>query len=546
MNAFSASKQMTLAILSRVSCTFSICGSTLILLECFYHDRQRLQRAYNRLISLMALFHIIESLWNLFSMSTSMFPFPRHTKDVNVDVDVDTVSVASAAENDESCKAGGFFLQLSIVIPILNAFIALYFLLVIRCSWSEEKIHKVAEPWFYVISLVAGFGTAFASIPLDLYHMIGWRCYIGSSKSDVWSEGTDAVMNDRKHYGVYQLAFYFVPLFVCFATIAASAGLLVWTIRELDPTSKRSELKRTKLYAYGKLMDRGARGSTYASFARNGFAACYGGSAAAACLSTSLPYDGMVHDVQHVDYGKRIPTLLNDTLQRLAKKLREHTSDLCTKQYSTAPLSFPIALRQNQDSIPAIDSPAAAVSSSHSTFNNLDIHDDLHPGNKIKESAGVAHLLEESEEIENIMDYSVKPRQSSIKASQLSAAALDNIDYSNSNTKQVVQQALFYIFSFSLTSLWSTVDSLFILTGKETPFEIVLFTAFFRPLQGFINCFIFLRPKIIGYKDKFPSLSTFQRVSKAVMTYDGIRHDYYNEMEDCAREEVWKRNNMRA
>ena len=130
MNAFSASKQMTLAILSRVSCTFSICGSTLILLECFYHDRQRLQRAYNRLISLMALFHIIESLWNLFSMSTSMFPFPRHTKDVNVDVDVDTVSVASAVENDESCKAGGFFLQLSIAIPILNAFIALYFLLV--------------------------------------------------------------------------------------------------------------------------------------------------------------------------------------------------------------------------------------------------------------------------------------------------------------------------------------------------------------------------------------------------------------------------------
>ncbi len=116
--------KQVLAILPKISSVFSICGSVAILSECFYFERNRLKRVYNRLLCTLALFDIVESIWNFTSSSWAItkgrYPFALGNELL-------------------SCTVQGFFLQLGLTSPILNSFLSWYYLLVIRYNWSEEK-----------------------------------------------------------------------------------------------------------------------------------------------------------------------------------------------------------------------------------------------------------------------------------------------------------------------------------------------------------------------------------------------------------------------
>jgi len=207
-------QRAVLAILPKVSSVLSMCGSSAILAECFYFERKRLDRVYNRLLCVMAMFDILESIFNF--ASTWMI-----TAGAN--------SSKFAAGNDDSCTAQGFFLQLGLTSPVLNAFLSWYYLLVIRYSWSEEDIKEKAEPWIYIISLLVGFGTSIAGVPLNLYHPGGLWCWINPDDSNA----------PTNNFNIYRYALYFIPLFMCFFIIAFNMSLLTLTVRKLENASKR-------------------------------------------------------------------------------------------------------------------------------------------------------------------------------------------------------------------------------------------------------------------------------------------------------------------
>ncbi|KAL7527093.1 hypothetical protein ACHAXR_001797, partial [Thalassiosira sp. AJA248-18] len=84
--------------------------------------------------------------------------------------------------NMATCKAQGFFIQLGTISSYMNVSLAVYYLLVIKYSWSENRIKK------WRIGLFAGpilVGTAFACAGLPFYdNMILW-C---NNSSSYWSE----------------------------------------------------------------------------------------------------------------------------------------------------------------------------------------------------------------------------------------------------------------------------------------------------------------------------------------------------------------------
>lgn len=147
-------QQAIIAIVPKFSASLSIMGSSCIIAECLWRDQRKLGRVYHRLLLTMSIYDVIESAWNF----CSTWPIPRGTE-----------GVAFAAGNVTTCTIQGFILEFGLAIPILNMCLSIYYLLVIKYSWSENKIRKRAEPWFHGVSLSVALSFAIAGIPMKLY-----------------------------------------------------------------------------------------------------------------------------------------------------------------------------------------------------------------------------------------------------------------------------------------------------------------------------------------------------------------------------------------
>lgn len=154
--AWSERQQAVIAIVPKFSASLSIIGSSCIIVECLFVDRRKLERVYHRILLAMSIIDVIESSWNF----CSTWPIPRGTR-----------GVAFAAGNVTTCTAQGFILEFGLAIPMLNMCLSIYYLLVIKYSWSEDKIRKRAEPWFHGVSLCVALAFALAGIPMKLYSM---------------------------------------------------------------------------------------------------------------------------------------------------------------------------------------------------------------------------------------------------------------------------------------------------------------------------------------------------------------------------------------
>jgi hypothetical protein len=73
--------------------------------------------------------------------------------------------------------------------------------------------------------------------------------------------------------------------------------------------------------------------------------------------------------------------------------------------------------------------------------------------------------------------------------------------------RQTALQAALYIGAFILTYLWTSVLRLMENDGKVSSgyFSVALLSAFFYPLQGFFNFFIYIRPRYVELSRQHPS-----------------------------------------
>lgn len=207
--AWSRSQQILLAILPKISSVLSLLGSLWISIEFVFgkHSGEEKNRfnPYHRLLFAMSVFDILESVWNF----TSTWPIPEGTK-----------NLWDPRGNQATCSAQGFFLMLGVAIPIYNAHLALYYLLIINYRITEMTIKGIIEPLMHISACGWAIGTAVAALFLNQYNNANLWCWIAPYPpgcKDSWSFGKEANCERGDNAWIYRWAFYFAPLWSCIA-----------------------------------------------------------------------------------------------------------------------------------------------------------------------------------------------------------------------------------------------------------------------------------------------------------------------------------------
>ena len=146
--AWSRSQQMVVALLPKFSSVLSLFGSCWIIVEAITDqnpNRRKRNHPYHRLLFAMSVYDVLESLWNF----TSSWPIPEGTEDV-----------IWARGTTATCTAQGFFLTLSVAVPIYNAMLSLYYVLVINFRCSDAYLRRWVEPTMHLVAFTWAFGTA--------------------------------------------------------------------------------------------------------------------------------------------------------------------------------------------------------------------------------------------------------------------------------------------------------------------------------------------------------------------------------------------------
>lgn len=146
-------QQIALALVPKFTSILSILGSSWVIVEVLT-EREKRHSVYHRLLCAMSIYDVLESVWNF----CSTWPIPAGP-----------LGIWGASGNTQTCTAQGFFLQLGLAIPMYNASLSIYYLLVIRYNVPDDKLWKRVEPTMHAASFLFAGGTAFAAIGLKLY-----------------------------------------------------------------------------------------------------------------------------------------------------------------------------------------------------------------------------------------------------------------------------------------------------------------------------------------------------------------------------------------
>jgi hypothetical protein len=189
MSADTKTKKAWLAWTPRLPALLSILGSSFVLWDIFQprHFRKK-KTVYQILVALLSAFDIVGSL--AWFMST--WPIP------------DNYPIYGAQGNDATCKAQGFFIQLSIGGPLTFVSLTFFFLWTIRYNMRESKIQK----WKWALVLPPCLGAVImAFIGLPHYQPIYLMCHL---RPIDWQEGSIV-----QYFSVFPIALALTCSAVC-------------------------------------------------------------------------------------------------------------------------------------------------------------------------------------------------------------------------------------------------------------------------------------------------------------------------------------------
>mmetsp|Transcript_492 Transcript_492/g.808 ORF Transcript_492/g.808 Transcript_492/m.808 type:complete len:542 (-) Transcript_492:113-1738(-) len=154
----------SLAIIPKCTSVLSMAGSLWIVLEVL-SDKEKQKLVYHRLLFGFSTMDLISSV----GLFLTTWPMPRGTEDV-----------IGAVGTIATCEMQGFLVQLGIVLPIYNAMLSFYYVLVIQYNVSETRVQKRYEAFFHGIPIVFGVSTAIAALCLNMYNEANLWCWIAA------------------------------------------------------------------------------------------------------------------------------------------------------------------------------------------------------------------------------------------------------------------------------------------------------------------------------------------------------------------------------
>ena len=190
-------------------------GSGLIICEVL-RDPSKRRKVYHRLLLAMSICDFNTSLW--YALSTVCIP--RGTE-----------NVYAPSGTMGTCTAQGFFIQFGIATPLYNAALAVYYLLIVRYQWKEQRMRK-AEKVLHAVPLVWATATSLASLGMTLLNNANLWCWIASVPLSCTGSRRNGGVNDCErgdNAWIYRWAFFYGPLWFAIAT-AAVAMILTWAV----------------------------------------------------------------------------------------------------------------------------------------------------------------------------------------------------------------------------------------------------------------------------------------------------------------------------
>lgn len=155
----------------------------------------------------------------------------------------------------QTCTAQSFFAH-NLSSVVYSGALAFYYYLMIVREWTESDILN-AEPYFHLIALICGLGTAVASLFLKLFNPLAFNCWImpypqGCVES--WKGQTTCIRGDNAT--LYQWAFYYVPLWIVIATTVFFMSFIYRRIKVQERRMKSYSFSSNANENTSKLLER--------------------------------------------------------------------------------------------------------------------------------------------------------------------------------------------------------------------------------------------------------------------------------------------------
>jgi hypothetical protein len=234
-----SSQAIALAIAPKVGGLLSILGSSWIFLEVMGNAGKR-KLVYHRLMFMLSLFDIIVSS-AAFASTWPMTP------------DGDPWG---AIGNEVTCNIQGFALQLGSTLFCYNAFLSIFFVLVINFSVPEPVLRKY-ELGLHIFPVVFGLTTAIIPVVKNYYHNANLWCWIAVDPECIDGEDSESCDGFDKFH-IYRMTLFFGPLWVCFLIELVCLCAVFRGVRHQEQRSRRhtqhatGTISRGTAWAWGR------------------------------------------------------------------------------------------------------------------------------------------------------------------------------------------------------------------------------------------------------------------------------------------------------
>lgn len=448
--------QVVIAILPKFSAFSSLCCSFWIVLEVLFDEDSKRgvrkgENVYNRLLMGMSVYDIFYSVWNF----ASTWPVPRGTPDVFQPIGT-----------QRTCVAQGYFLQIAgLGVPLYNAMLSAYYLLVIRYNISERTLRTRVEPAMHISVFVLSFGTAMVGLCLDLYNFATLWCWI--AEYPLGCEGDSCIHG--QHAWVFRYAFYFAPIWAMIVFACISMISVYRSVKKKDAQSlryRRPELRFASTKGIGPVSD--GDSSSLGELATSEVNDSAG-------ISNVRGASSLGFSPSSVSLSMPIPTRKRGRLETLFKKDKLHnTVDQMNEVNSQS-----IVLDRNCDyGIAAANTAAQAPFTPSEALNPLSSPPSdstfslLHPPSD-SSSAFVDHSRKKFQVLKKLRQWRHESRKSQLELQK---------------SHDVFVQACCYLGIFLFTHFFSTLNRAWQFATGDTNFKITLIHSFVDPLQGICGC----------------------------------------------------------
>jgi len=512
-NEASYEQLQVLSYVPKLTSLLSIMGSCYILYDI---SRLKQRNTYHRIIFGMNVMDLLA----LMAWFFTTLPMPEGT-------DI----AAGAGGNQHTCSAQGFFSQLSIATVLYNAALAIYFMLVIKYGWTEQRIVQVKYEYFiHTVAVLVGMGTAAVALAFELYNPAGWQCWIASSPvgcTESWemedenisqpgqqndsnssTAAEDAVMivpcTRGDNASVFRWFFFFLPLWSCILVATVALYQVYSAFQKQDQVANKWRQKL--MYATAtpsKIIKKTTKATTWV---------------AKKTTKTTVNATKKTYEVT----SKSVQKITGSWGSLGNSSVRDKRTDISKPPRATIPAYTPAQKRKLQKS-QSIE------------------YDSEHPmqPNTVDPSGSDALEAQDSSIIKSALPTSGKglppvlgtekyvgrthsPAVDEVKRTSRAQKLAEKLrvrrpkrrkKQHSEKSKLVTSQALLYLLSFymawffpSLTRIQQSVTS-----EGIAYYHWVLLSAIFVPLQGLLNFFVYIRPKILQIRREKQRAKTLQK-----------------------------------